>query len=460
MTLNTSRYDLGVTLWSGRFSDGPADVLWRYTASQTDRRLLAVDIEGSIGHVGMLADVGLLALEEHAEIDTALRQLLADAYDGTFEFSDTDEDVHSAVERRVVELTGDVGKKLHTGRSRNDQIALDIRLYLRGASKDRQDQLSAFIATMVELAEKYADVVVPSYTHLQQAQAISLGHHFLAYAWMAVRDRSRFSDMDVRMAVSPLGASASGGSSLPLDPFSSARRLGFDVVFSNSMDAVGSRDVVAEYVFCCAQTMVNLSRLSEELIMWASSEFGWVTFDDALTTGSSALPQKKNPDIAELARGRSAGVIGDLTAILALQKGLPLTYNRDLQEDKDHVFHADDTLAGTLEALSALVGSASFDPPGPSAWTTALDFAETLVRRGVPFREAHEAVGKLVSNLVAAHSDLGHVTVEDLRAADPRFESEDVALADPKLSVGNRTTSGGGSTSSVQSQVTALRHLL
>ncbi len=449
-----------MTLWSGRFDDAPADVLWRYTASQTDRRLLAVDIRGSIAHVGMLSDVGLIDRSEHEAIDVALHQLLADAEDGTFEFLDTDEDVHSAVERRVIELVGDIGRKLHTGRSRNDQIALDIRLYLLETSAIRRQQLAEFAGALVELAQANAEVIVPSYTHLQQAQAIPLAHHLLAYAWMAVRSRSRFADLDQRMAVSPLGASASGGSSLPIDPYIAAQRLGFPVVFPNSLDAVGSRDLVAEYVFCCTQTMIDLSRLAEELVLWATSEFGWVTFEDALTTGSSALPQKKNPDIAELARGKAAGAIGSLTAIMALQKALPMAYNRDLQEDKEHVFGVDDVLGGTLEAVTALVSSATFDPPQPGSWTTALDFAEALVGRGVPFREAHEAVGRLVSRLLVSGRSLADVTAADLSDIDSRFEPRDVALADVEESVSRRRSSGGGSFESVAQQVEALQRLL
>ncbi len=449
-----------MTLWSGRFDDAPADVLWRYTASQTDRRLLAVDIRGSVAHVGMLADVGLIDRSEHEAIDVALHQLLADAEDGTFEFLDTDEDVHSAVERRLIELVGDAGRKLHTGRSRNDQIALDIRLYLLETSALRQQQLAEFGGTLLELAQENADVVVPSYTHLQQAQAIPLAHHLLAYAWMAVRARSRFSGLDERMAVSPLGASASGGSSLPIDPYITAQRLGLPVVFPNSIDAVGSRDLVAEYVFCCTQAMVDLSRLSEELVLWATSEFGWATFSDSLTTGSSALPQKKNPDIAELARGKAAGAIGSLTAIMALQKALPLAYNRDLQEDKEHVFAVDDALGGTLEAITAMLSSATFDPPLPSSWAMALDFAEVLVERGVPFRQAHEVVGRLVSGLLSSGRTLADVTGPDLLAVDDRFVEDDVMLADPVESIRRRRSSGGGSFDSVAQQVEALQRLL
>jgi argininosuccinate lyase len=260
--------------------------------------------------------------------------------------------------------------------------------------------------------------------------------------------------------VSPLGAGASGGTSLPLEPGNTARALGLDVVFANSMDAVASRDLVAEHIWCCAQTMVNLSRLSEELVLWSTSEFGWVTFGDAFTTGSSALPQKKNPDIAELARGRSAGAIGALTAILTLQKGLPLTYNRDLQEDKTYLFDADDLLAGTLEALTAMLMSASFDPPPPTSWVTALDLAEALVERGVPFREAHHAVGRLVSGLVADGRALDEATVPDLAAADPRFEQEDLERIDVVDSVRRRRSQGGGSVESVHRQIEALRTLL
>lgn len=448
-----------MTLWGGRFEEGPDRVLWDYTVSHADRRLLSDDVEGSLAHVTMLHAVGLLTTDEHDTVHRALLEILADARDGNFEFLDSDEDVHSAVERRLVELVGEVGKKLHTGRSRNDQIVLDVRLYLRRAAGDRAEQLAVFGRTLLDLALRHASTVVASYTHLQQAQAVPLGHHLLAYAWMAARDRQRFLDFSRRLAVSPLGAGASGGSSLPLDPNVTARELGFDVVFANSMDAVGARDLVAEHVWCCAQAMVSLSRLAEELVLWSTSEFGWVTFSDSFTTGSSALPQKKNPDIAELARGRAAGTIGDLTAILALQKGLPLTYNRDLQEDKEHVFRADDTLAATLLALTPMLETADFHPPEPSPWVTALDLAEALVVRGVPFREAHHAVGRLVSALVAAGRSLDEAADADLAAADSRFLPHDLDLVDARRSVDRRITAGGGSVESVHRQVEALRYV-
>lgn len=449
-----------MTLWSGRFDEAPSDILWRFTVSHTDRRLLAFDVRGSIAHVGMLHRVGLLSETEHDEIHRGLLTILADADDGTFEFLDTDEDVHSAVERRLVELVGEVGKKLHTGRSRNDQVSLDLRLYLRSACQAQAERLTGFGMALIDQAARHASTIVPSYTHLQQAQAVPLGHHLLAYAWMIQRDRQRFLQLAERVGVSPLGAGASGGSSLPIDPIESARALGFDVVFANSMEAVGSRDLAAEYAWCCAQTMVDLSRLSEELILWATTEFGWVGFSDAFTTGSSALPQKKNPDIAELARGKSAGAIGDLVALLTLQKGLPMTYNRDLQEDKEHLFRADDTLAATLEALTAMIADADFHPPAPGSWVTALDLAEALVMRGVPFRTAHEAVGRLVGSLVAAGRTLDQATPEDLAAASELFLAEDLGLIDPVRSVERRKSLGGGSVRSVHDQIEALRHAL
>jgi argininosuccinate lyase len=449
-----------MTLWGGAFEEGPSELLWRFTVSHADRRLLEFDVEGSIAHVGMLQEVGLLTAEDHDAIHDGLLRILADARDGTFVFEEGDEDVHSAVERRLVELVGDAGKRLHTGRSRNDQISLDLRLYLRRACELQADRLTGFGSALLDQAARHATTIVPSYTHLQQAQAVPLGHHLLAYAWMAVRNRQRFTQLHQRVSVSPLGAGASGGSSLPLDPISTARRLGFDVVFANSMDAVASRDLAAEYVWCCAQSMVDLSRLAEEMVLWATTEFGWATYPDAFTTGSSALPHKKNPDIAELARGKAAGTIGHLTAILALQKGLPLTYNRDLQEDKEHVFRADDTLAGTLEALTGMVADADLHPPPPASWVTALDLAEALVRRGVPFREAHHAVGRLVSALVGAGRDLAAATPEDLAAADSRFAPADLDLIDPAGSVERRVTIGGGSADSVRDQIEALRYAL
>jgi len=449
-----------MSLWGGRFEEGPAELLWRFTVDHSDRRLLTDDIVGSQAHAAMLVETGILPSEDGVELQRGLAAVLDEAESGEFAWSDADEDVHSAVERRLYELIGEVAGKLHTGRSRNDQVCLDLRLYLRRAAEERAVQITDLVKVLMALAEEVGETVVASYTHVQQAQAIPLAHHLLAYAWMLVRDLDRFLDAYPRIDVSPLGAGASAGSRLPLDPALTAEALGFAAVFANSMDAVASRDFVAEYLFCCAQTMVTLSRLSEEMVLWASDEYEWATFGDAYTTGSSAMPQKKNPDIAELVRGKTAALIGDVTALLSLQKGLPLTYNRDLQEDKRAVFHADDTLAMALAALGGMVESAQFHPPEPSSMVTALDLAELLVERGVPFRAAHEAVGGLVAGLAAEGRMLAEATAGELAAAHPQLVPEDLDALTPASSVAARVTPGGGSMQSVVHQIEQLREIL
>ena len=440
-----------MTLWGGRFGGEMSDVTRWFTGDTSDRRLLRFDIEGSMAHVTMLGDAGIIDTEDAAILIGGLEEIL-DASDD-FEFRETDEDVHTAVERRLGELVGDVAARLHTGRSRNDQVALDLRLYMGNAADERTAQLAEWAETLATFAERTTDVLIPTYTHLQQAQVTSLGNHLLAYAWMAVRDLGRFADCALRLNESPLGAGASAGSTLPLDREQVAESLGMLRPIPNTLDAVGSRDFVAEYVFCCAQAMVNLSRFAEEIILWSTAEFGWVRLGDDVSTGSSALPHKRNPDIAELVRGRAATLVGDVSAILALQKGLPLAYNRDLQEDKRIVFHADDVLAGSVAAMSALLDGIEFSPPVPGAETTALDLAEGLVRRGVPFREAHSIVGRLVRTLEDDGRRLAETTVGDLDAIDPRFETADLDLLDP-------VSSRSDSPQSVRDQVAALRDRL
>ena len=447
-----------MTLWGGRFDGSMSEITRRFTGDESDRRLLEVDIRGSIAHVTMLGKTGIIEAGDAETLAAGLGTILDDL--GDFEFQRSDEDVHTAVERRLGEIVGALAGKLHTGRSRNDQVALDLRLYLTAAARGRVAQLQRLAEMLADVAEANAETVIPSYTHLQQAQATTLGHHLLAYAWMSLRGADRFTDAIDRIGVSPLGAGASAGSSLPLDRQMTADLLDLDGVLPNSMDAVGSRDFVAEYVFCCAQTMVELSRFAEEVVLWASKEFGWVRLSDEVSTGSSALPQKRNPDIAELIRGRSAAVAGDMTSILTLQKGLPLTYNRDLQEDKRIVFHSDDTLNGSLQATMALLEGIEFDPPLPGGATTALDLAEALVRRGVPFREAHTEVGRLVRHLEQDGRVLNEATVSDLATIDSRFEADDLGVLDPATSVQHRVTAGSGSPQSVRDQVAAIRELL
>jgi argininosuccinate lyase len=372
----------------------------------------------------MLGKAGIIKAAEAQTLIDGLESIVAEIDD--FEFLPDDEDVHTAVERRLGELVGGVAGKLHTGRSRNDQVALDLRLYLRKVADARSAQLHEWVETLVTLAEASAEVVIPTYTHLQQAQVTSLGNHLLAYAWMAVRDIRRFSDCAMRLNASPLGAGASAGSTLPISREETAESLGMLGPVPNTLDAVASRDFVAEYVFCCAQTMVHLSRLAEEIVLWASHEFGWLRLGDEVSTGSSALPQKRNPDIAELVRGRTAGLIGDTATILSLQKALPLAYNRDLQEDKNIVFHADDTVAGSIEAMQALLAGSEFGVPAPSPGTAALPLAERLVGRGVPFREAHHLVGELVKRLEGDGRTLGEATIDDLKTVDDRFDTGDL----------------------------------
>lgn len=449
-----------MTLWGGRFGESAGDSAWAYTVDDSDYRLLEVDVRGSIAHVEMLGQGGIIEAGEAETLIEGLEQILDEITGSGFEFLDSDEDVHTAVERRLGEIVGEVAGKLHTGRSRNDQVALDLRLYLRSSAILRISDLQKLASTLADVAEDHTHTVVPSYTHLQQAQPTTLGHHVLAYAWMALRSTERFAEVRARLSSSPLGAGASSGSSLPLDREATARALELDGVMANSLDAVGSRDFVSEYVFCCAQAMSDLSRLAEEVVLWTSSEFSWATLADNVSTGSSALPQKRNPDIAELVRGRAAVVSGDLTAILGLQKGLPLAYNRDLQEDKRIVFHADDTLAGSLVAMTELIRGLEFHPPEPGPNTIALDVAEALVRRGVPFREAHNRVGRLIAKLESEGRTLADAGLEDLTEVDERFEEADLQLLDPATSVAARATTGSGSPQDVENQITEIRRCI
>ena len=447
-----------MTLWEGRIGGAPAAEMWEFTVSAADRRLLRDDVEGSLAHVGMLGEVGILSKSEAGTITDGLRAIAAEARSGAFIFTEADEDVHSAVERRLVELVGQVGGKLHTGRSRNDQVALDLLLYMRRGAAGHAQGLARLAMVLVETAEGMGpEVVVPTYTHLQQAQPTLFAHHLLAYAHMVTRDRRRFLDLSARLDCSPLGAGASAGSSLPLSPERTAALLGMSSAFANSLDAVGSRDRAAEYVWCCTRALVSLSRLGEDLVLWSTREFGWMTLADEFATGSSALPQKKNPDVAELVRGKAAGGIGSLTAMLALEKGLPMSYNRDLQEDKEHLFRVDDDLEGAESALAGLVASARFHPSPPASETAALDLAEALVGRGTPFREAHRVTGELAARLWAEGRDFSSLSSSDLAGAHPSFEPSDLSLLDPVFSVKRRATSGGGSPENVAAQIAQLR---
>jgi len=450
------------TLWHGRFAEGPADALMALSESLSfDRRLAGDDVEGSRAHVGMLVAVGLLTAAEGDALGRALDAVEDELATDSFVFAATDEDIHTAVERRVTELAGEVGAKLHTGRSRNDQVATDLRLWTRRTARDVAAAVSGLQRALVAQAERAGtDVALPGYTHLQHAQPVLLAHHLLAHVWALARDVRRWRAVVDAADVSPLGAGALAGSSLPLDPDHTARTLGFGARFDNSLDAVSDRDFVAEAVFAAALTQVHLSRLGEEIVLWSSTEFGFVRLPDAFATGSSMMPQKKNPDVAELVRGKAGRVVGDLAGLLATLKGLPLAYNRDLQEDKEPLFDAVDTVHASLLALTGLVEGLEFDRDAMRAQSddpllAATDLAELLVRRGTPFREAHAIVGGLVREAVD-----GDASLADLVAADPRLGAEGVALLAPGASVAQRTTPGAGGPGPLAAQLAAVRATL
>lgn len=446
-----------MTLWDGRFEGGPAEALQALNDSLGfDQRMFREDIAGSRAHVRMLCSAGLIDGAERDEVLAALDRTEAELAEGRFQFATTDEDIHTAVERRVSELAV-AGAKLHTGRSRNDQVATDLRLWTKGAVDEIIDLVLDFQATLLRRAVEAGDAVVPGYTHLQQAQPVMLAHHLLAHGWALSRDVARLLDARGRVDVSVLGAGALAGSSLPLDPTTIAEDLGFADVFENSLDAVSDRDFVAEVLFALALLGVHLSRLGEELVLWASSEFGFVELDDAFSTGSSMMPQKKNPDIAELARGKAGRLIGHLTGLLATLKGLPLTYNKDLQEDKEPLFDAVDTVRLVLLALDGMVATTRFQvdvmaAAAASPYAAATDLAELLVVRGVAFREAHRIVGDLVRRALR-----GDGTMADLAAADERLGPDAAGLLEPGVSAGNRTTRGSGGPMAVADQLDRFR---
>ena len=454
--MSTAGEATGQPLWHGRFGEGPADELLAFTVSLPfDRRLAADDLAGSRAHVAMLAHVGLLTAEERSVIHTALDRVEEELAGGTFAFAPTDEDIHTAIERRVTEIAGATGAKLHTGRSRNDQVALDLRLYVRREGREQAARIHRLQQVLLQRAADATDVYLPGLTHLQRAQPVLLAHHLLAHFWALARDLDRWRDCLDRADCSPLGAGALAGSSLPLDPAFVAAELGFAATFDNSLDAVSDRDFVAEALFVTTMTQIHLSRIGEEIVLWSAEEFGFIRLADAYTTGSSMLPQKKNPDIAELARGKAGRIIGNLTGLLATLKGLPLAYNRDLQEDKEPLFDSLDTCALSLAALSGLMGTVEFVEERMTAAAddpvnSATDLAEHLVEQGTPFREAHTVVGGLVRQAVERG-----VPLDELVSNDPRLGPESLPLLEAGSAVRRRTTPGGGGPGPVARQLEA-----
>ncbi|CAN5430425.1 argininosuccinate lyase [soil metagenome] len=443
----------GNTLWHGRFADGPSEALLAYTVSLPyDQRLAPDDLAGSRAHVRGLVRGGILDGDEAAAVLGALDTVQDELAEGRFRFLPSDEDIHTAVERRVTELAP-AGGKIHTGRSRNDQVATDLRLYAKRALT----QVAASVLGLQEVLQARAveagPAYLPGYTHLQRAQPVLLAHHLLAHAWALSRDVDRLLATRQRADVSPLGAGALAGSSLPLDPAGTAADLGFAAVFDNSLDAVSDRDFVAETLFDLALLGIHLSRMGEEVCLWASDEFGFLKLDDAWSTGSSMMPQKKNPDIAELARGKSGRLIGHLTGLLTTLKGLPLTYNRDLQEDKEPLFDAVDQILLALEAMSGLLATSRFETDAMAAaadspYSAATDLAEFLVEQGLPFRDAHAVVGEIVRTALG-----GGGAMVDLVAAHPRLGPDAAALLAPGVSVTRRTTRGGAGPGPVAEQM-------
>ncbi|MGF9663416.1 argininosuccinate lyase [Arthrobacter crystallopoietes] len=450
-------------LWGGRFAGGPADALAALSKStHFDWRLAPYDIAGSRAHARVLHQAGLLDDGELKGMLAALDQLDADVRSGAYTAAETDEDVHGSLERGLIERAGpQLGGKLRAGRSRNDQIATLGRMYLRDHARIIARGVLATVEALVGQAKEHRGVAMPGRTHLQHAQPVLLSHHLLAHAWALLRDVQRLQDWDKRAAVSPYGSGALAGSSLGLDPNAVAEELGFDSATWNSIDGTASRDVFAEFAWVAAMIGVDLSRISEEVIFWATKEFSFVTLDDAYSTGSSIMPQKKNPDVAELARGKAGRLIGDLTGLLATLKGLPLAYNRDLQEDKEPVFDAADTLELLLPAVSGMVATLKFNTErleslAPQGFALATDIAEWLVRQGVPFRDAHELSGAAVQLAEGRGVELWDLTDEDYAGISEHLTPQVREVLTVEGSLGSRSSQGGTAPTAVARQLEQL----
>ena len=448
-----------VSLWGGRFTGGPSDALAALSKStHFDWRLAPYDLAGSRAHARVLHRAGLLSDEHLRTMLDGLERLLDDVRSGAFSPAGTDEDVHTALERGLIERVGpDVGGRLRAGRSRNDQVAAQFRMYLRDQARLLGGKILDVVQALTEQADRHATVAMPGRTHLQHAQPVLLAHHLQAHAWALSRDVERLVDWDRRAAVSPYGSGALAGSSLGLDPESVAHDLGMPRAVENSIDGTASRDFAAEFSFVLAMTAVDVSRLAEEIILWATAEFGFVTLDDAFSTGSSIMPQKKNPDVAELARGKAGRLIGDLSGLLATLKGLPLAYNRDLQEDKEPVFDAVDTLEVLLPAVSGMVATLTFHPErmealAPQGFSLATDVAEWLVREGVAFRVAHEVAGACVRRCEERGIGLEDMSDEDLTAVSDHLHPGVRSVLTVEGSLASRSALGGTAPARVAEQ--------
>ncbi len=452
--------------WSARFSEPVSDLVKRYTASVFfDKRLAHVDIQGSLAHAEMLAAQNIISQADHEAIRGGMAQILSEIDSGKFEWLLDLEDVHLNIEKRLTELVGDAGKRLHTGRSRNDQVATDIRLYMRSAIDDISGLLKALRVALVDLAEKNADTILPGFTHMQVAQPVTFGHHMLAYVERFGRDAERMADCRKRVNRLPLGAAALAGTTFPIDRERVARTLGFEDVCHNSLDAVSDRDFAIEFCAAAALVMTHVSRLSEELVIWMSPRVGFIDIADRFCTGSSIMPQKKNPDVPELARGKTGRVNGHLISLLTLMKGQPLAYNKDNQEDKEPLFDTVDTVIDTLRIFADMAGGISVKPAAMRAaalqgYATATDLADYLVKKGLPFRDAHEAVAHAVRACEQKGCDLADLTLDELRQFSPLIVDDVHAVLTLEGSVAARNHVGGTAPEQVRAAIRRVRQQL
>ena len=446
-------------LWKGRFAKAASSTAEEFNASiQFDQRLYKQDITGSIAHGKMLAKQGILTGEEASQIEKALLQILAEIEEGKIAFSIEQEDIHMNIESILTERIGPAGKKLHTARSRNDQVAVDIRLYLKEEIQRIQGLLRTLLETLLDLAGKNQDTVMPGYTHLQRAQPVTLAYHLLAYCQMFSRDHQRFADCFKRTDWLPLGSGALAGTTYQTDRGYLAKELDFANICPNAMDAVSDRDFALEFLSCCSITMMHLSRFCEELIIWSSTEFNFIEMDDAFSTGSSIMPQKKNPDMAELIRGKTGRVYGDLMTLLTIMKGLPLAYNKDMQEDKLPVFDAADTLADSLGIFTEMIATIKvndqiMEKAVKSGFMNATDAADYLVTKGIPFRDCHEIIGRIVLYCVQAGKAIEELTLEELREFSPAFEEDIYEKIDIRACIAAKKSQGSTSPESVRKQL-------
>ncbi|HEY7390915.1 MAG TPA: argininosuccinate lyase [Bryobacteraceae bacterium] len=453
-------------LWGGRFAAAPSEVFERFSGSlDFDRRLIDADIRGSQAFAHALERAGILTAEERLRIVSAFDAIRAEAGQPGFFDGATDEDVHTLVIRKLKEHAGGVADKIHTGRSRNEQVSLDTRLWLREECDRLRALLADLLAALLDLAEKYPDAVIPGYTHLRRAQAVLWPHYLLAYFEMFSRDAVRFAEARRRADELPLGSGALAGSGFPFDREAMAHDLGFSAITRNSMDVSADRDFALDFLYACTLTMIHLSRLAEDWILYSSEEFGWLELSDSVTSGSSLMPQKKNPDSLELIRGKSGRVIGSLVGLLITMKGLPMTYNRDLQEDKVPLFEAADQTAGSLEMARVVVESIKLNPARPQAavaesWVVATDLAEALARKGTPFHQAHQIVGRFVLESIHQGKKPADWTAAEMRAFAPEFSPDMAALLDPARGLETRSLPGGTAPSAVQAALAQAREAL